>query len=114
MQMMGKTNFEVHILKDKVRMANYLPKMGKDATFAWTLNGHNSVNFHPILTVEINTKMMSSSSKSNGVKSLAPFFFRLGFGFLGLFCSKALHGQHLAHVSKTSHKIHVPGITFNA
>ena len=39
-------------------MTNYLLKMGQDATFAQTLNGHNSVIFHPILTID-QTKMMN-------------------------------------------------------
>ena len=56
----GQNKFKVDILKSVVKMTNYLPKMGQDATFARTLNGHNSVIFHPILTFD-HTKMISSS-----------------------------------------------------
>ena len=56
----GQNKFEVHILKNVAKMTNYLPKMGQDATFARTLNGHNSVIFHPILTFD-HTKMICSS-----------------------------------------------------
>ena len=58
MQMNGQNKFEVHILKNVARMTNYLLKMGQDATFVRTLNGHNSVICHPILT-SYNTEMVN-------------------------------------------------------
>ena len=39
-------------------MANFRPKKGQDATFASTLNGHNSAIFYPSLTLD-HTKMTS-------------------------------------------------------
>ena len=45
-------------------MTNFWPKIGQDATFAPTLNGHNSTIFHPVL-------MFHPGDKSNGVKSQA-------------------------------------------
>ena len=41
----GQNKFEVHILKYVAKITNYLPIMGKDATFVQTLNGHNSRSF---------------------------------------------------------------------
>ena len=37
----GQNKFEVHILQNVAKMTNYLSKMGHDATFVRTLNGHN-------------------------------------------------------------------------
>ena len=56
----GQNKFRVHIIQNVARMINYLSKMGQGATFARTLNGHNSVIFYPILTFDY-TKMISSS-----------------------------------------------------
>ena len=55
----GQDKFEVHILKNVAIMTNHLPKMSQDATFAQSLNGHNSVISHPILTFD-HIKMISS------------------------------------------------------
>ena len=41
----GQNTFEVHTSKNVAKMANFRPKIGQDATFAPTLNGHNSVIF---------------------------------------------------------------------
>ena len=41
----GPNKFEVHISKNVVKMANFQPKIGKDATFAAIFNGHNSAIF---------------------------------------------------------------------
>ena len=48
-------------------MTNYLPKMGRDATFLGILNGHNSVIFHPIFTID-HTKMISLLRRNREVK----------------------------------------------
>ena len=37
-----QNKFEVHILNNVAKMTNYLPKIGQDATFVQTVNGHNS------------------------------------------------------------------------
>ena len=63
----GQNKFEVHTLQNVAKMTNYLPKMGKDATFARTLNAHNSVIIHPILTFD-HTKMNSSSRQMEWCK----------------------------------------------
>ena len=42
------------------KIANFQPKIGQVATFAPTLNGHNSAIFYPILKSD-HTKMISSS-----------------------------------------------------
>ena len=57
----GKNRFEDHISKNVAKMANFWPKIGPDATFAATLNGHKSAIFPPISTFD-HTKMTSSSS----------------------------------------------------
>ena len=44
------------------KIANFQPKIGQDATFAPTLNVHNSAIFHPILMFDT-TKMISSSRR---------------------------------------------------
>ena len=62
-----QNKFKVHTLENVTKMTNYLPKMGQDATFAQTLNDHNSVIFHPILTFN-HTKMISSSKKNQVTK----------------------------------------------
>ena len=41
----GQNKFEVHISKNMARIANFQPKIGQDATFAPTFNGHNSAIF---------------------------------------------------------------------
>ena len=67
--------FKIHILKNVAKMTIYLPKMGQDATFAQTLNGHNLVIFHPILTFD-STKINSSSRPielSSNNWALSPF-----------------------------------------
>ena len=38
----GHNKFKVHISKNVAKMANSRPKIGQDATFSQTLNGHNS------------------------------------------------------------------------
>ena len=59
----GQYKFEVHIISEKVaKMANFRPKIGHDATFATTLNWHNSAIFYPILTCD-HIKMTCSSRK---------------------------------------------------
>ena len=54
MWMMG---IKVHISQNVAKMANFGPKIGQDATFAPTLNGHNSVIFirfwHSIIPYQI-------------------------------------------------------------
>ena len=55
-------------------MTNYLPKMGQDVTYARTLNGHNSVIFHPSLTFE-HTKMISSSRQNSESISISGISF---------------------------------------
>ena len=52
----GQYKFEVHILKNAAKIANFRHKIGQDAIFGLTLNGHNI--FYPILTFE-HTKMTS-------------------------------------------------------
>ena len=42
----GQNKFEVHISKNIAKIANFQPKIGQDANFAPTLNGHNSVKLH--------------------------------------------------------------------
>ena len=37
----GQNKFEVHISNKLARIANLQPKIGQDATFAQTFNGHN-------------------------------------------------------------------------
>ena len=64
----GQHKFEVHISKNRARIANFQPKIGQDASFAPTFNGHNSVIFYPILTSD-HSKMISSSRRIEGVKS---------------------------------------------
>ena len=59
----GQIRFEVHIFKNVAKMTNYLPKMDQDTTFVQTLNSHNSVIFHPILTLD-HTKMINSSRQN--------------------------------------------------
>ena len=56
----GRNKLGVHISKNVAEMANFRPKKGQDATFAPTLNRHNSAIFHPILTSD-HTKMTSSA-----------------------------------------------------
>ena len=56
-----QNKFAVHILQNVAKMTNYLPKMGQGATFARTLNGHNSVIFHSIMPFD-HTKIISSIS----------------------------------------------------
>ena len=58
----GQNKFEVHISKNVTKLANFLPKIGQDTTFAPSLNGHNSAIFYPILTFD-HTKMMSSAKR---------------------------------------------------
>ena len=41
----GQHKFKVHISKKLAKMANCRPKIGQDATFAPTLNWHNSAIF---------------------------------------------------------------------
>ena len=41
----GQNKFEVHITKNVANMADFRPKLGQDATFAPTLNRHNSAIF---------------------------------------------------------------------
>ena len=57
----GQYKFEVHISKNMAKMANFRPKVGQDATFAPTLNGHNSASFYLILSFD-HTKKLSSIS----------------------------------------------------
>ena len=45
MEMMGKTDFMSISEKNVAKMAHFQPKIGQDATFAPTLNEHNSVIF---------------------------------------------------------------------
>ena len=59
----GRNKFEVHISTNVANMADFRPKIGQDATFAPTLNGHDSAIFNPILTFD-HTKMTSSVIKS--------------------------------------------------
>ena len=56
----GQNRFEVHISKIVAKMANFCSQINPDATFAATLNGHNSAIFDPILTFD-HTKITSSS-----------------------------------------------------
>ena len=58
----GQNKFEVHTSKNVASMANFRPKVGKDATFVPTLNWHNSAIFHSILTFDA-IKMISSSRR---------------------------------------------------
>ena len=41
----GQNKFEVHISKNMAKIADFQPKIGQDATFAPTFNGHNSAIF---------------------------------------------------------------------
>ena len=41
----GQNKFQVHISKNVTKMANFRPKIVQDATFAPTLNEHNSEIF---------------------------------------------------------------------
>ena len=41
----GQNNLEVHISKNVAKIANCWPIIGQDATFAPTLNWHNSIIF---------------------------------------------------------------------
>ena len=58
--MVGKTNLNPYPTRCGQNEVNYLSKIGQDATFARTFNGHNLAIFHPILTFD-HTKMISSS-----------------------------------------------------
>ena len=58
----GQNKFEVHISKNKAKIANFQPKIGQDATFDPTFNWHNSAIYYPILAYD-NTKMISSSRR---------------------------------------------------
>ena len=55
-----QNKFEVHLLQNLAKLANYLTRMGQDATCVQTLNGHNSLICRPILTFD-HTNMISSS-----------------------------------------------------
>ena len=57
-----QNKFEVHISKNVAKMANFRPKVGQDAMFAPTYNGHNSIIFYPLLTFD-HTKMTSSARR---------------------------------------------------
>ena len=59
----GQNKFEVHISKTMAKIANFQPKIGQDATFTQTLNGHNSALSYPILTLD-HTKMTSSAGQT--------------------------------------------------
>ena len=56
----GQTKFEVHILSNVAKMANFRPKISQDVTFAPNLNEHNSAIFYPILMFD-HTKMINSA-----------------------------------------------------
>ena len=53
-------------------MANFRPKIGQDATFAPTLNEHNSAIFYPILTFDhtkfISLAIMICQNKPNNLR----------------------------------------------
>ena len=70
--------------------SQFQPKIGQDATFPPTLNGHNSAIFHLILTIE-HTKIISLSRQIEWCKKLSSISFRLAFGFWPIFCSDASH-----------------------
>ena len=72
------------------------PKISQDATFAPTLNGHNSANFYPISTFD-HTKMISSGDELNAPSQL--------FRFWSTFWSKASHGQYWVDGPKTTLKL---------
>ena len=63
----GQHKFEVVILKNVAKMANFRPKIGHDGTFAPTLSGNNSaifIRFGRSKTPE----SLVRQDKSNGVK----------------------------------------------
>ena len=45
----GQNKFEVHISKTKAKIANFKSKIGQDATYFLTLNGHNLAKLYLIL-----------------------------------------------------------------
>ena len=73
----AKQIWSPYILKNVAKMTNYLPKMGQDATFARTLNGHNSVIFYLILTFDY-TKMLSSLRQIPKLFLLSFIYFSFG------------------------------------
>ena len=96
-------------------MALFWPDIGQDATFAPTLDAHNSANFHPILTFDT-TKMTNSARRIAWRKKLSSISFGLDFSFLHHFCSEASHGQYCAQGPKTTLKmsVHVLAFPFNS
>ena len=46
----GQNKFGVHISKNEAKIPDFRPKIGQDAPFAQTLNGHKSTIFYPVLT----------------------------------------------------------------
>ena len=67
MEMNEQNKSEVQISKNVTKIANFWSKIGQDATFATTLNVHNSAIFYPSLT--FNTpKWRARQDKSKAVK----------------------------------------------
>ena len=65
-------------------MATNWLKISRAATLGQSLDGHNLVIFHPILTFD-HTKMISSSRRVQWCKDLSSISFRSDFGFLSHF-----------------------------
>ena len=55
----GQNKYEVHISINVAKIAYFQSKIGQDANFAPTLNGHKSAIFYPILTSD-HSKMIST------------------------------------------------------
>ena len=58
----GQNKFDVHISKKMARIAYFQQKIGQDATFTPTFNGHYSAIIYPILTYD-HIKKISSSKR---------------------------------------------------
>ena len=91
----GQNKFEDHISKTMAKIASFQPKIGQDATFAPTLNGHKSAIFYPILLVETNRIVLKAKLY------LIPSSFR----FLTQSDSEASHGQYCAHGPRNNYQV---------
>ena len=66
----GQNKFEVDILKNVAKIANLRPKIGQIPLSSLNINGHNSINFYPILTL-FTLNCLFSRVESNGVQTKA-------------------------------------------
>ena len=71
----GQNKFEVHILKNMARIANFQPKLGQDATFAPTFNRGLILPFFIRFLHPTTPKLSARRDESNDVKKLSSITF---------------------------------------